>query len=127
MLREQGEAKMRSNRQKQVEQRAHDIWVAEGRPHGKHDEHWHRAEREIAQEEGDGRTGRRAAAAPAKSTAASKAGASKGPAKTGATAKKTGAASRTAKPATTKAAAAKPGGAAPAGRRRQTTGTQSST
>jgi hypothetical protein len=122
MLRERGELKMRSDRQKRVEQRAHDIWVAEGRPHGKHEEHWHRAEREIAQEEKGGRTGRRAAASPAKSTVASKTSASKARPKTGATAKKTSAASRSVRPAT----AAKPAGAAPAGRRRST-GTQSPT
>jgi Protein of unknown function (DUF2934) len=51
---------MRSaDRERRTEQRAHEIWEREGRPHGKHEEHWHRAEREIAQEDG-GRGGRRA-------------------------------------------------------------------
>ena len=41
---------MRSNRARRIEQRAYEIWEREGRPHGKHDELWHRAEREIATE-----------------------------------------------------------------------------
>ncbi len=105
---------MRSDRQKRIEQRAHDIWVAEGRPHGKHDEHWHRAEREIAREGTKGSsTGSRA-----KSTTARKAGGSKARAKTAAGAKKTGAASRAAKPARA---------ASGARRSKQPSGTSSST
>ena len=42
---------MNSNRRVRVEERAYHIWVAEGRPHGQDEEHWHRAEREIAEEE----------------------------------------------------------------------------
>jgi hypothetical protein len=42
---------MRSDRQERISERAYLIWVAEGRVHGKHDEHWHRAEHEIAEEE----------------------------------------------------------------------------
>jgi DUF2934 family protein len=42
---------MRSDRQERISERAYLIWVAEGRVHGKDDEHWHRAEREIAEEE----------------------------------------------------------------------------
>ena len=110
---------MRSDRQKRIEQRAHDIWVAEGRPHGKHDEHWHRAVREIAAEGAGGRAGNRAAGARAKSASASKAGASKARAKTGATAKKSGGA---AKPA----AAAKAGTTSTRGRKKPS-GTPSST
>jgi len=104
---------MRSDRQRRVEQRAHEIWEAEGRPHGKHDEHWNRAEREIAQE---GRGGRTAGSR----TATKKAGASPARAKTSASAKKSGGAvSRTAKPA----AAAKSGTASTRGRRKQPSGT----
>ena len=42
---------MQSDRQERITERAYQIWVAEGRVHGRHDEHWRRAEREIAEEE----------------------------------------------------------------------------
>jgi hypothetical protein len=42
---------MTSNRQMRVEQRAYEIWEAEGYPHGKHEDHWHRAACEIDAEE----------------------------------------------------------------------------
>ncbi len=42
---------MRSDRQQRITERAYQIWVAEGRVHGRHDEHWRRAEHEIAEEE----------------------------------------------------------------------------
>src|SRR5713226_4080522 len=42
---------MQSDRQERISERAYQIWVAEGRVHGKHHEHWQRAEREIAEEE----------------------------------------------------------------------------
>ena len=42
---------MQSDRHERITQRAYLIWVAEGRVHGEHDEHWRRAEREIAEEE----------------------------------------------------------------------------
>ena len=42
---------MQSDRQERISERAYQIWVAEGRLHGRHDEHWQRAEREIAEEE----------------------------------------------------------------------------
>jgi len=42
---------MQADRQARISERAHQIWVAEGRVHGRHDEHWQRAEREIAEEE----------------------------------------------------------------------------
>ena len=67
---------MRStDRNRRIEQRAHEIWEAEGRPHGKHDEHWHRAVRDIAEQEGGGGGGRRASPG-GKSTTARKAGVS---------------------------------------------------
>jgi hypothetical protein len=31
-----------------VRERAHAIWEREGRPEGKHDDHWHQAQRELA-------------------------------------------------------------------------------
>jgi len=42
---------MQSDRQERISQRAYQIWVAEGRVHGRHEEHWRRAEHEIAEEE----------------------------------------------------------------------------
>jgi hypothetical protein len=40
------------NREKRIEQRAYEIWESEGRPHGRHGDHWQRAEAEVAREEG---------------------------------------------------------------------------
>jgi len=34
-----------------VRKRAYTIWEAEGRPEGRHEEHWYRAEQEITPEE----------------------------------------------------------------------------
>ena len=31
----------------EISQRAYEIWEAEGRPHGRHDEHWQQAEHEL--------------------------------------------------------------------------------
>ena len=45
---------MRSDREERIKERAYAIWLAEGRVHGKHQDHWHRAEREIAAEEAGG-------------------------------------------------------------------------
>ena len=45
---------MRSDREERIKERAYAIWLAEGRVHGKHHDHWHQAEREIAAEEGAG-------------------------------------------------------------------------
>ena len=42
---------MQSDRHERISERAYQMWVAEGRGHGRHDEHWHRAERAIAEEE----------------------------------------------------------------------------
>ena len=42
---------MQSDRHERISARAYLIWVAEGRVHGRNDEHWRRAEREIAEEE----------------------------------------------------------------------------
>lgn len=36
---------------KRIEQRAYLFWQAEGQPHGRHEEHWHRAARQIEAEE----------------------------------------------------------------------------
>jgi Protein of unknown function (DUF2934) len=42
---------MSSERQKRIEERAYALWQAEGRPHGRHEEHWRRAAHEIETEE----------------------------------------------------------------------------
>ncbi len=42
---------MTTDRNARIEERAYHIWLEEGRPHGRHDEHWHRAERELIEEE----------------------------------------------------------------------------
>ena len=65
---------MRSDREERIRQRAYAIWQSEGHAHGREEEHWHRAEREIAAEEpGSSKTPRRAArskqATPEKSAA----------------------------------------------------------
>ena len=38
-------------KQKRIEQRAYLFWEAEGQPHGRHEEHWHRAAQQIETEE----------------------------------------------------------------------------
>ncbi len=35
---------MSDERENQLKQRAYEIWEREGRPHGRHDEHWQQAE-----------------------------------------------------------------------------------
>jgi hypothetical protein len=59
---------MTLERDARIRERAYHIWLAEGRIAGRHDEHWHRAEREIANEEAPVRqeTGVRSAAAGAR-------------------------------------------------------------
>jgi hypothetical protein len=34
-----------------IRERAYQLWLEEGRPHGRHDEHWRRAERELIERE----------------------------------------------------------------------------
>ena len=41
---------MNSAKRSKIEQRAYALWVAEGQPNGRHEEHWHRAAREIGTE-----------------------------------------------------------------------------
>jgi hypothetical protein len=53
---------MRSDREERIRQRAYMIWQSEGHQHGRDEDHWHRAEREIAAEEaGAGKAPRRSA------------------------------------------------------------------
>lgn len=40
-----------ADREERVRQRAHEIWQREGGSHGRHDEHWHQAQREIEAED----------------------------------------------------------------------------
>ena len=66
---------MRSDREERIKQRAYELWQSEGHGHGRHEDHWHRAEREIAAEAaGPGGAPRRASrsgkASSAKSAAA---------------------------------------------------------
>ncbi len=42
---------MNTEKQKRIEERAYLFWEAEGQPHGRHEEHWHRAARQIETEE----------------------------------------------------------------------------
>ena len=42
---------MDSEKLKRIEQRAYLFWEAEGQPHGRHEEHWHRAARQVETEE----------------------------------------------------------------------------
>lgn len=36
-----------------ISARAYDLWEREGSPHGRHEEHWHRARRELGADAGD--------------------------------------------------------------------------
>ena len=42
---------MSADRNARIEERAYHFWLEEGRPHGRHDQHWQRAERELIEEE----------------------------------------------------------------------------
>jgi len=42
---------MAEDRNARIGERAYHIWLEEGQPHGRHDEHRHRAEREMIEEE----------------------------------------------------------------------------
>jgi hypothetical protein len=61
---------MISSQEERIRARAYAIWMEEGRPHGKHEEHWHRAAREIEQEAGGRGSGRKATASKAGATKA---------------------------------------------------------
>lgn len=43
---------MDSDYERRIRERAYEIWVREGRPHGRDAEHWQRAEAEISSESG---------------------------------------------------------------------------
>ena len=42
---------MSDDREGQIRERAYRLWQDEGEPHGKHDEHWHRAQQEFPGEQ----------------------------------------------------------------------------
>ena len=42
---------MNSEKERRIGERAYALWEAEGQPHGRHEEHWRRAAREIEAEE----------------------------------------------------------------------------
>ena len=42
---------MQQHREAAISVRAHELWVESGHAHGQHDQHWHQAEREIAETE----------------------------------------------------------------------------
>jgi len=42
------------DRDEEIRKRAYHFWEIEGRPEGRHDDHWHRATREHGQEGGVG-------------------------------------------------------------------------
>ena len=63
---------MSDDRDQQVKQRAYELWENEGRPSGRHDDHWDRARREIEERDQGRESGVEAPSAesPAKRTAA---------------------------------------------------------
>jgi hypothetical protein len=67
---------MRSDREERIKQRAYALWQSEGHGHGRHEDHWHRAEREIAAEEAGPRKAPRRASRP-RTAAAGKSAAAK--------------------------------------------------
>ena len=40
------------DRRRRIERRAYELWEADGRNHGSHEDHWQKAEAEIAREDG---------------------------------------------------------------------------
>lgn len=74
-----------------IRKRAHEIWEGEGRPHGRHEEHWRRAADEVAREVERLKTdhvpepeGSEGAPAPRRARKAAPAGAGPAPGKAGA-------------------------------------------
>ncbi|ESX64915.1 MULTISPECIES: DUF2934 domain-containing protein [unclassified Mesorhizobium] len=44
---------MDDDRHEKIRQRAYEIWVREGRPHGEHERHWQQAKRELDLDDAD--------------------------------------------------------------------------
>jgi hypothetical protein len=55
---------MNQSKRDRIAARAHEIWEREGRPHDKAEEHWRRAEQEVAREDGAQQMGSPAESAP---------------------------------------------------------------
>ena len=60
---------MSDDREKQIRERAHAIWLAEGSPSGRHEEHWQQATKEVAGSKSTTVRKPRAKAVPAKAPA----------------------------------------------------------
>ena len=50
---------MDQEKYRRIERRAYALWQAEGQPQGRHEEHWHRAIRELEAEENGSAAGKR--------------------------------------------------------------------
>jgi Protein of unknown function (DUF2934) len=61
---------MSDERVERIKQRAHELWEQEGRPEGRHSEHWEQATREIEAEEAGGQQGGAAGGGPSDLTGA---------------------------------------------------------
>ena len=48
---------MTTEREDRIRQRAHQLWEEQGRPEGRHDEHWQQASSEIGEDDGDSQGG----------------------------------------------------------------------
>jgi Protein of unknown function (DUF2934) len=92
---------MRSDREERIKQRAYAIWQSEGHRHGRHEDHWHRAEREIAAEEAE------PSGAPRRASRSRKAASEKSAAAKPAPSRSAGSETRGEKPATPKRASAR--------------------
>ncbi|HEV7246095.1 MAG TPA: DUF2934 domain-containing protein [Shinella sp.] len=49
----EGSTSMTDDREEKIRKRAHELWQQEGEPHGKPDDHWFQAAREIDQGDGE--------------------------------------------------------------------------
>lgn len=70
-----------SNDDPKVARKAYEIWEAEGRPHGKDQDHWHRASAEVAAEAAPKPASRKTAVKPAAAKAATSKTRARAPAK----------------------------------------------
>ncbi|MGN6375619.1 MAG: DUF2934 domain-containing protein [Sphingomonas sp.] len=93
---------MSSDLEKRIRERAYEIWESEGRPHGRHSDHWEQAHGEFATAKTESETPRKRGRARASTDDAAAPAAADKP-KAGASRAKSSAASKTreAKPATT--------------------------
>lgn len=61
---------MADDKEDRIRQRAYEIWEREGRPHGRHEDHWHEASRGAPGDVGAAQPKPRKAASPRKKAAA---------------------------------------------------------